>query len=122
MNLRQVAVTDGGVQLGGAVLSLPSSVKLEGRSEVIVGLRPESVDIVTPDTAGAIPMKVTLVEQLGADSYVYGLLPGDDPDQDKPFILRVDAKVEPQRGETVSVSARGAVEHAFDPESGVRLD
>jgi multiple sugar transport system ATP-binding protein len=122
MNLRRVAVTSDGAQLGGAVLSLPPSVKVEGRSEVIVGLRPEAVDVVTADTAGAMPMKVTLVEQLGADSYVYGLLPGDDADADKPFILRVDAKVEPQRGETVSVSARGAVEHVFDPETGARLD
>jgi multiple sugar transport system ATP-binding protein len=67
-------------------------------------------------------MQVTLVEQLGADSYVYGLLPGDDAAADKPFIVRVDGRNEPQRGETVSVLARGAVEHVFDPESGVRLD
>jgi multiple sugar transport system ATP-binding protein len=121
MNLRRVAVTGGGVQLGGAVLPLPDSVPPAGRSELIVGLRPESVDVVTPDAPGAMPMNVTLVEQLGADSYVYGELPGDDPATDKPFILRVDARYEPRRGDKVSVAARGPAEHVFDPDSGGRL-
>jgi multiple sugar transport system ATP-binding protein len=122
MNLRQVAVSGGVAQLGGARLALPASVRSTGRSEVIVGLRPESLDIVTPDAAGAMPMHVTLLEQLGADSYVYGLLPGDDVEKDKPFIVRVDGRYEPKRGETISVSARSAAEHVFDPESGDRLD
>ena len=122
MNLRQVAVSGGVAQLGGARLALPASVQSTGRSELIVGLRPESIDIVTPDAAGAMPMHVTLLEQLGADSYVYGLLPGDDVEKDKPFIVRVDGRYEPKRGETISVAARGAAEHVFDPESGDRLD
>jgi multiple sugar transport system ATP-binding protein len=88
----------------------------------VVGLRPEAIDVATADTPGAMPLRVTLLEQLGADSYMYGTLPGDDADRDKPFVVRVDGRFEPQRGETVHVTARGAVEHVFDPESGARLD
>jgi multiple sugar transport system ATP-binding protein len=87
---------------------------------VVVGIRPEAVDITTAGAPGAMQLKVTLVEQLGADSYVYGMLPDDDS-EDKPFILRVDGRDEPQRGETICVAARGVVEHLFDPDSGVRI-
>jgi multiple sugar transport system ATP-binding protein len=122
MNLRRVPVVEGGVQLGGAVLEVPRAVLSAGRSDVVVGLRPESVEVVAPHTPHAMTMEVTLVEQLGADSYLYGLLPGDDAVGDKPFIVRVDGRNEPRRGETVWVLARGAAEHVFDPETGVRLD
>ncbi len=126
MNLRQVEVTPDGVRLGAAVLPLAAktmaAARAVGRREVVVGLRPEAIDVATADTAGAMPLRVTLLEQLGADSYMYGMLPGDDADRDKPFVVRVDGRFEPQRGETVHVTARGAVEHVFDPESGARLD
>jgi multiple sugar transport system ATP-binding protein len=126
MNLRRVEVTESGVRLGGVdVALLPeghAALRSAGRSEVIAGLRPEALEITTPGTEGAMPLQVTLVEQLGADSYVYGLLPGDDAMQDKPFIVRVDGRYEPQRGETVSIAVRGPAEHVFDPESGSRLD
>jgi multiple sugar transport system ATP-binding protein len=120
MNLRRVGVTDGGLRLGDAVHTVAPSIRLAGRSEVIVGHRPESLDVVTADTVGATAMQVTLVEQAGADSYVHGKLPGDVA-ADKPFIVRVDGHYEPARGETVHVAARGAVEHVFDPDSGERL-
>jgi multiple sugar transport system ATP-binding protein len=120
MNLRHVAVTDGGLRLGDAVLKIPPSVQLEGRSEVIVGHRPESLDVVTADADGAMALHVGIVEQAGADSYVHGQLSGDD-EQDKPFIVRVDGHFEPARGETIHVAARGPAEHVFEPESGDRL-
>jgi multiple sugar transport system ATP-binding protein len=125
MNLRQVTVTPDGVRLGGAVLPLAeetmAAVHAAGHAEVVAGLRPEAIDLATADTDGAMPLQVTLLEQLGADSYVYGTLPGDEADRDKPFVVRVDGRFEPRRGETVHITARGAVEHVFDAESGSRL-
>jgi multiple sugar transport system ATP-binding protein len=125
MNLRQVAVTDDAVRLGGELIGLSAAARAAlqsaNRSEVTVGIRPETVDIATADTTGALKLKVTLVEQLGADSYVYGLLTDDAADA-KPFILRVDARHEPQRGETISVVLRGEAEHLFDPDTGARID
>jgi multiple sugar transport system ATP-binding protein len=124
MNLRRVGVTDDAVRLGGELAGLSpearAALQSAGRSEVIVGIRPEVVDIATPDATGAMKLKVTLVEQLGADSYVYGLLTDDAADT-KPFILRVDGHHEPQRGETISVVLRGEVAHLFDPDTGERI-
>jgi multiple sugar transport system ATP-binding protein len=121
MNLRRVAVTDRAVRLGNVAMPLSPSIQLAGRTEVVAGLRPESLEIVTPDTVGAMPLTVTLVEQAGADSYVYGRLPGDDEAQDKPFIVRVDGHFEPARGDTIHIAAHQSVEHAFDTETGNRL-
>jgi multiple sugar transport system ATP-binding protein len=114
-------VTDEGALLGNAQLALPPAGRTEGRSQVVVGLRPEALDLVTPDTGGAMPMQVTLVEQLGADSYVHGVLSTDDTTTDKPFIVRVDGRHEPTRGETVFIATRGEVAHTFDAESGDRI-
>jgi multiple sugar transport system ATP-binding protein len=122
MNLRRATVTADGAKLGDAVLAVPPAVRSAGRPEVIVGLRPEAVDIVTQHAPGAMSMRVTLVEQLGADSYVHGALGTDDANNDKPFIVRVDSRDEPQRGDRVWVAASGAIEHIFDPDSGSRID
>jgi multiple sugar transport system ATP-binding protein len=98
-----------------------ATVQAAGRAEIVVGLRPEAVELATADTAGAMPLLVTLLEQLGADSYVYGTLASDDPDRDKPFVVRVDGRFEPKRGETVYIAARGEIEHVFEADSGSRL-
>ncbi|WP_116439456.1 ABC transporter ATP-binding protein, partial [Pseudofrankia sp. EUN1h] len=133
MNLRRVASADadGSVHLGGVPLPLAPSVRsaarltkgAEGREsgDVIVGLRPESFAVATPDTPDALSLRVTLVEHLGADSYVHGTLPGDDDTRDKPFVVRVDRRVDPARGETLLVTPTGAIEHVFDADSGLRL-
>jgi multiple sugar transport system ATP-binding protein len=122
MNLRRCAVGDAGAKIGDTVLELPLSVRSAGRAEVVIGLRPEAVDIATQEDRGAMPMRVTLVEQLGADSYVHGVLGSDDASTDRPFIVRVDGRYEPQRGERVWVRARGPVEHVFDPDTGDRIN
>jgi multiple sugar transport system ATP-binding protein len=125
MNLRTVPLVDGVLRLGGRDLvfepRLHAALATMSGPEIVVGIRPEAVAIATPDTAGAIPFEVTLVEQLGADSYVHGSLPGDGASTEKPFIVRADGHYEPRRGETVWIAVRGPVEHLFDAASGDRL-
>jgi multiple sugar transport system ATP-binding protein len=130
MNLRQVAGADadGRVQLGGVPLPLAPANGSAGRPvkgaagrEVVVGLRPESFAVAAADTPGALTLRVTLVEHLGADSYVHGALPGDDDTRDKPFVVRVDRRVDPARGETLPIIPTGPIEHVFDADSGVRV-
>ena len=125
MNVRRVGLKDGTVHLGGATLSLSPEVLAAAKTaqgkEVIVGLRPESLVVATADTPGAMPLRVTLVEQLGPDSYVHGVLPDDEATRDKPFVVRVDGRYDAVRGETLFIAPQGPVEHAFDAESGVRL-
>ena len=120
MNLRRAGVADGAVVLGGARLPLAESVRVADGTEVTVGLRPESLAVATSETPGVIKLEVSLVEQLGADAYVHGVLAGDGTD-DKPFIFRAEGHYDPRRGETLSLALREPVAHLFDVTTGVRL-
>src|SRR5690242_14236720 len=81
MNLRKARLVPGGALLGDVVIPLHQesldAAHRAGLETVTLGLRPEAFTS-TPD--GPLRMQVTLVEELGADAYVYGHLPGDDPD------------------------------------------
>jgi multiple sugar transport system ATP-binding protein len=80
MNLQEVTLDDGGARYGGAHVPLArdalTAAHAEGRSGVTLGIRPESFHL-TDDPAG-IPVTVNLVEELGADAYLYGSLTGPD--------------------------------------------
>ncbi|HLY34507.1 MAG TPA: TOBE domain-containing protein, partial [Jatrophihabitantaceae bacterium] len=78
---------------------------------------PEALSLGAPDGA---KFEVRLVEELGADSYVYGTLFGDTPDS-APFVVRCDGREPPGIGDVVTVAPRADEVHAFDLESGLRL-
>jgi multiple sugar transport system ATP-binding protein len=124
MNLRSARLVPGGAQLGNIVLPLSSAVTdaahAAGLQAVTLGVRPESFTVADAGTEDSLAVEVQLVEELGADAYVYGGLQGDE-DGAKPFVVRFDGRVPPRIGETVKVAVRTAEEHAFNPESGERL-
>ena len=127
MNLRPAKLVEGGAQLGNIVLPLKEDVlqaaKAAGLSEITLGVRPESFMASrggADGTAAGLKLDVKLVEELGADAYVYGTLPDDEPGA-KNYIVRFDGRVPPRIGETISVDVRTAEEHAFHPETGERL-
>lgn len=69
MNIAQVNIVDGGVQMGEALVPIERQLldKANGNT-VLLGVRPEDLHIADAGTR----MQVTLVEELGADSFVYG--------------------------------------------------
>ena len=105
-------------------VSLPgpalSAARDAGLSEVVVGLRPEASTIASDGQAGTLQLAVTLVEELGADAYVYGELEGDGA-TDKPWVMRSESRTVPTIGSRVRVALRGDEAHAFNPETGLRL-
>ncbi|NHN55539.1 sn-glycerol-3-phosphate ABC transporter ATP-binding protein UgpC [Calidifontibacter sp. DB0510] len=117
MNLMKLPVTDGGVQLGNGTYPIERGV-LNGAREVTFGVRPEDM---TPATDGSgLPVEVDVVEELGADAYVYGRVPGSEATA-TPIVARVDGRQVPQKGETVHFVPKGDHVHLFDVESGARL-
>jgi multiple sugar transport system ATP-binding protein len=72
-------------------------------------------------TPGALALTVALVEELGADAYVYGELAGDTPD-DKPWVVRCDGRAVPRIGDSVGVVVRAADAHVFNRQTGLRLN
>jgi multiple sugar transport system ATP-binding protein len=107
MNLCNVACSNGTVTFGGVSFPVP----LGAPGDVVVGLRPESFDL----AADGIPAEVEVVEEIGADSYVFAAA-----DVGK-LVARVETKLAPERGARVAFRPRAGEAHLFDPATGARL-
>jgi len=81
-----------------------------------VGVRPEDLEV-APAGEG-IPVVVDVVEELGADGYLYGRATVEDQEFD--IVVRVDGRDHPQARETISVKPVAARVHRFD-EQGERV-
>ena len=123
MNLKTVPLTADGAKLDGLTVPLPREVldvaAEQGLSSVIVGIRPESLRVASEGENG-MELVVELVEELGADAFVYGTvrIAGDS----QRFTVRVEGRSSPKLAETVKVTVRDSDDlHAFSPETGERL-
>ena len=119
MNLLEEKLTDQGVQFGGAVLPVDRATLSDtDQSTVTVGVRPEDLELVGDEQG--IAVEVDVVEELGADAFIYGRRAGSD-ETAKPFIARVDGRRPPTKGETVYFRPKEGHLHLFDAKSGKRL-
>lgn len=119
MNLVEQKLSDQGVQFGGTVIPVDRSTLSDtSESSVTVGVRPEDLELVG-DGEG-LPVEIDVVEELGADAYVYGRLAGSDPSS-KPIIARVDGRRPPAKGETVHLRPKEGHLHLFDVATGQRM-
>jgi len=119
MNLLEEKFTDQGVQFGGAVLPVDRATLSDtDQATVTVGVRPEDLELVGDEQG--IAVEVDVVEELGADAFIYGRRAGSD-ETAKPFIARVDGRRPPSKGETVYFRPKEGHLHLFDAKSGKRL-
>jgi multiple sugar transport system ATP-binding protein len=118
MNLLQLPIVDGGVQFGNVVLPVSADIlKKTNAKSVTVGIRPEGLHVTASE---GIKVEVDVVEELGADGFLYGHTSISGADQD--ITARVDGRVHPNAGETVYLKAEGGIIHLFDVETGERLN
>jgi multiple sugar transport system ATP-binding protein len=128
MNIAEFHVEDGEAVLGRARLRLQtatvSALAKENADRVVVGFRPESLDLVTENDPGAFPVVVGVVEELGSDAFLHGTLP-ELPAQDTgaidQLIARVDPARPPAKGEQVYLRIQPGKEHLFSASTGRRL-
>ena len=93
------------------MLCLPAAAPRSG--ELTLGARPEHAEL-RPD--GAWPLKVEMLEMLGAERLVYGRL------GDARFTLRIDATLTPPKpGDTVALHVQREHLHWFDTSTGQRV-
>ena len=120
MNLLKVDATGGTLHIGGAQVPIPretAEVADKAGRKITVGVRPEDMDIVAEGQG--LKTVVNLVEELGADAYVYGTADVDGKPYD--IIARVDGRKPPEKGQSVNFAPKQGHIHLFSTETGERL-
>jgi multiple sugar transport system ATP-binding protein len=115
MNLLDLPSTAEGVQFGDVVYPVHRDVLSEAHGDVILGVRPEDLEL----SEHGIAVTVEVTEVLGADAYVHGITRIGD--SDLPMIARVDGRRPPEKGELVHFTPKQGHVHIFDSASGNRL-
>ncbi|MFC4242286.1 ABC transporter ATP-binding protein [Gryllotalpicola reticulitermitis] len=117
MNLFAADVTEGGVKFGTTVVPVDRAT-VGSATQVTIGVRPEDVVVNVGESAG-LRVTVDLVEELGADGYLYGHTEVNEKRID--IVGRVDGRHHPNLGDTVYITPKVGHVHVFDTESGERL-
>ena len=133
MNLGQFTVKGDVATVGAAKIQLSKAtldaITPEDGGKVTIGFRPESLDVVSAQDEHSIPVRLSFVEELGSDAYIYGELVGAEVSEAKlgsgedssQIIVRVPPRTAPEPGETVYVRIRPGQEHIFSASTGKRL-
>jgi multiple sugar transport system ATP-binding protein len=116
MNLCTVPVSNGAASFGGVDVPLPRGVVANGRTSLVIGVRPESLDVAQE----GIPAKVDVVEDVGADAFVF--CSTELGGQTTKLVARSEARKAPKQGDRVTLRPRADEAHLFDPASGERLE
>jgi multiple sugar transport system ATP-binding protein len=128
MNIAEFDIQDGHAVLGKARLPLPtaalSALSAEGADRVVVGFRPEALDLASENDPGSFPVDVGVVEELGSDAFLHGMLP-DVPRSASTLadsiVARVDPTSPPEKGARVHLRIQPGKEHLFSAATGRRL-
>lgn len=137
MNMGVFRVSDDGYAiLGDARIPLSAKTRealtAEDNGEIIIGFRPESLEILKEPADGAIPVKLELVEELGSDSYLYGSLVGGtglgsgtntnpDAEATDKLIIRTLPNSAPAPGTILYTRIADGEQHNFSRSTGKRL-
>ena len=119
MNLLNAPVTNGKAKMGDLEVNVPAGTG----PLVTVGIRPEGFS----PAASGFKVLVEVVEELGADAFVYGK-PADtsvhfahSTDEGSQVIVRWDPKNPPKPGETIIISTNDTAVHLFDVTTGEKI-
>jgi multiple sugar transport system ATP-binding protein len=121
MNLAKVPLVEGGVRWG--VTDVPidrTAMQKAGHAhltDVMVGVRPEALSLVGENEG--LEVTVNVVEELGADAYLYGTADIGGEIQD--VVARVDGRRPPAKGDVVHLLPRQEEMHVFAATTGERL-
>ena len=121
MNLISGDVVEGGVQVGDYVVPVPREVlaKAAGEKTLTIGVRPEYFTVAEE----GIAVDVSVVEELGSDTYLYSTLAGLDDDAKltaQQIVARLNVRVGGQ-GLKVRLGVDPSKTHVFSNESQLRI-
>ena len=126
MNIVEGTITDEGVLLGSTIVPLSREARelAGGRTGQVltVGFRPESLEIT--GAGHGFPAVVSVVEQLGAEAYVYARLADDAASSvtaASNLIARVEPGSAPEPDALIHFRIKDGAIFFFDAESGARI-
>ncbi|QRV02029.1 sn-glycerol-3-phosphate ABC transporter ATP-binding protein UgpC [Arcanobacterium phocisimile] len=133
MNLGNWRVEGAQTAFGDARLDLPQNIldaiKDEAKNELTIGMRPEAFDVLPQAEPHSIPLKVTFVEGLGSDAYVYGTIVGHTDetqrfgsgDSSDTMVVRIPPENVPSANDVVYLRPRADRIHYFSAVTGNRI-
>ncbi|OBA74192.1 sugar ABC transporter ATP-binding protein [Mycobacterium sp. 1554424.7] len=111
MNLFTLPVVDSSVSLGDWPIRLPR--EFDGQAseigQIVVGVRPEHFEL----GGLGVEMEVDVVEELGADAYLYGRITGSGEVISQPVVARADGRHPPEKGSRVRLHPEPGHLHFF---------
>ncbi|MEP7303043.1 MAG: TOBE domain-containing protein, partial [Caldimonas sp.] len=115
MNLVRGQADGTGFSAGGQLLPLPAAAPRTG--ELVLGVRPEHVELSFELSAASWPLRVQALEMLGAERLVYGTL------GETLFTARLDATApHPKVGDIVGLTVAPPQMHWFDAATSARVE
>ncbi len=108
MNLFTLPIVDSSVALGDWPIQVPREIT-GSASEVVVGVRPEHFEL----GSLGVEMDVDVVEELGADAYLYGRVTGSGKVIGQPVVARADGHNPPEKGSRVRLHPQPGRLHFF---------
>jgi multiple sugar transport system ATP-binding protein len=127
MNLIEGNVQQDGVHLGDYTVPVPRETlaKAPNEKNLVLGIRPENFRVSDdPESGEGIPIDVGVVEELGADAFIYGTLSGIAEDElitAQQIVARIHASRPPARGESVRLLVDETHVHVFSKETEDRI-
>jgi multiple sugar transport system ATP-binding protein len=118
MNLISATAVDGKAKIGEYLVPVDETAAKKMKGDVVVGVRPEAWRVVS-ENEGGLPVTVTVVEELGADAFVYGTSGVEGTPSN--VIVRVSARDTVHKGDVLHVTTDPHHVHVFDADSGERL-
>jgi multiple sugar transport system ATP-binding protein len=122
MNLLEGKVAEGGVQIGDYVVPVPKAVldKAQGEDTLTIGIRPEAFEVADK----GIAVDVSIVEELGADTYLYGTLAGLSAEEKinaQQIVARTNARHKGKSSGSVRLAADPDQLHVFSNATQERI-
>jgi len=118
MNLIEAHAKDGQAQIGEYLVPVDPTASKKMQGDITVGVRPEAWRLVS-ENEGGLPVDVTVVEELGADGFVYGTSGVEGTPSN--IIVRVTGRDHVRKGQTIYVTTDPHNVHVFDTATGDRL-
>ncbi|TCC27873.1 ABC transporter ATP-binding protein [Kribbella speibonae] len=117
MNLLTADIADGGAKVGDYTIPIGRDLLAKAGSDktLTVGVRPEAFKVADE----GLPVKVAVVEELGADAYLYGT--SEHNGEHQQIVARIDARMTVEKGSTIRLAAVPDKLHLFSTSTEERL-